>query len=108
MNAYGGYVKQIVVQPKIDKLREAGLTVNDLARVVGENVENTGGGIVNSGDEQLVIRGVGRVVSPQEIAELPVKLRLRERSREDVAKFISPRSSYRRCDRQRAELGLRA
>ena len=38
VNAYGGYVKQIVVQPKIDKLREAGLTVNDLAKVVGENV----------------------------------------------------------------------
>jgi heavy metal efflux system protein len=73
INAYGGYVKQIVVQPKIDKLRDAGLTVNDLSRVVGENVENTGGGIVNSGTEQLVIRGVGRVVSPAEISELPVK-----------------------------------
>lgn len=73
INAYGGYVKQIVVQPKIDKLRDAGLTVNDLSRVVGENVENAGGGIVNSGTEQLVIRGVGRVVSPEEILELPVK-----------------------------------
>jgi len=73
VNAYGGYVKQIVVQPKIDKLREAGLTVSDLAKIVGENVENTGGGVVNAGHEQLVIRGVGRVVSPQEIAELPVK-----------------------------------
>ena len=73
INAYGGYVKQIVVQPKIDKLRAAGLTVNDLSRVVGENVENAGGGIVNSGNEQLVIRGVGRVVSLEEISELPVK-----------------------------------
>src|SRR5678809_1509113 len=73
VNAYGGYVKQIVVQPKIEKLRNAGLTVNDLARVVGENVENTGGGIVNAGSEQLVIRGVGRVTSREEIAELPVK-----------------------------------
>jgi cobalt-zinc-cadmium resistance protein CzcA len=73
VNAYGGYVKQIVVQPKIDKLRDAGLTVNDLAKVVGENVENAGGGVVNSGSEQLVIRGVGRVASPQEIGELPVK-----------------------------------
>jgi hypothetical protein len=34
--------------------------------VVGE-IENTGGGIVNSGNEQLAIRGVGRVVSPEEI-----------------------------------------
>src|SRR4029450_2951192 len=73
VNAYGGYVKQIVVQPNITKLRDAGLTVNDLAKVVGENVENAGGGIVNAGNEQLVIRGVGRVSSPREIAELPVK-----------------------------------
>jgi cobalt-zinc-cadmium resistance protein CzcA len=73
VNAYGGYVKQIVVQPKIAKLRDAGLTVSDLAKVVTENVENAGGGIVNAGSEQLVIRGVGRVTSPQEIAELPVR-----------------------------------
>ena len=63
VNAYGGYVKQIVVQPNIAKLRDAGLTVNDLAKVVSENVENAGGGIVNAGNEQLVIRGVGRVAS---------------------------------------------
>jgi heavy metal efflux system protein len=73
VNAYGGYMKQIVVQPNIAKLRDAGLTVSDLAKVVGENVENVGGGIVNAGSDQLVIRGVGRVASPQEIAELPVK-----------------------------------
>jgi cobalt-zinc-cadmium resistance protein CzcA len=73
VNAYGGYQKQIVVQPDIAKLRDAGLTVNDLAKVVSENVENAGGGVVNAGNEQLVIRGVGRVVSPEEIAQLPVK-----------------------------------
>ncbi|HEY7001512.1 MAG TPA: CusA/CzcA family heavy metal efflux RND transporter [Candidatus Udaeobacter sp.] len=73
VNAYGGYVKQIVVTPNIAKLHDAGLTVSDLAKVVGENVENAGGGVVNAGNEQLVIRGVGRVASPQEIAELPIK-----------------------------------
>jgi cobalt-zinc-cadmium resistance protein CzcA len=73
VNAYGGYHKQIVVQPNIAKLRETGLTVNDLAKVVSENVENAGGGVVNAGNEQLVIRGVGRVVSREEIAQLPVK-----------------------------------
>ena len=73
VNAYGGYVKQIVVQPNTVKLRDAGLTVSDLAKVVSENVENAGGGVIDTGGEQLVIRGVGRVVSPQEIAELPVK-----------------------------------
>src|SRR5262249_38758557 len=32
VNAYGGYVKQVVIQPDIAKLREAGLTVSDLAK----------------------------------------------------------------------------
>jgi cobalt-zinc-cadmium resistance protein CzcA len=73
VNAYGGYVKQIIVQPNIAKLHDAGLTVSDLANVIGENVENVGGGSVNAGAEQLVIRGVARVVSPEQIAELPVK-----------------------------------
>ena len=73
VNGYGGYVKQIVVQPNIAKLSDAGLTVSDLAKVVSENVENAGGGVVDAGGEQLIIRGVGRVVSPEEIAELPVK-----------------------------------
>ena len=63
------------MQPNIAKLRDAGLTVSDLAKVVSENVENAGGGIVNAGNEQLVIRGVGRVSSSQEIAELPVNSR---------------------------------
>src|SRR4029453_9691621 len=61
VNAYGGYVKQIGGQPEIDKLPEAGLNVNALAKSVSENVENAGGGVVNAGHEQLVIRGVGRV-----------------------------------------------
>src|SRR4029450_8350281 len=73
VNAYGGFVKQIVVQPNIAKLRDAGLTVSDLAKVVSENVENAGGGVVDAGGGQLGIRGVGRVVSREEIAELPVK-----------------------------------
>lgn len=103
INAYGGRVKQIVVQPRLEQLRDAGLTVGDLARVVSENVENAGGGIVNSGFEQVVIRGVGRVTSPEEIAELPVKFA------GDVMPLRvgrggcsnRPRLSHRRCDRQR-------
>ncbi len=108
VNAYGGYVKQIVVQPNIAKLRDAGLTVNDLAKVVGENVENAGGGIVNAGNEQLVIRGVGRVASPQEIAELPVKfaagvMPLRVKDFAEVRNWS--RVSHWRGDAQRARGG---
>jgi cobalt-zinc-cadmium resistance protein CzcA len=54
-------------------LRRRGLTVNDLAKVVGENVENAGGGVVNAGHEQLVIRGLAESFHRKRSAELPVK-----------------------------------
>ncbi len=69
----GGYQKQIVVQPDPQKLFAAGLSFQELAAVIRENVENAGGGVVNRGIEQMTIRTLGRVQSLQEIAELPVK-----------------------------------
>jgi cobalt-zinc-cadmium resistance protein CzcA len=73
VNGSGGYEKQIVVLPKPEKLRAAGMTVSDLAAIIAENTENAGGGVVNQGETQLIVRSVGRVQTTQEIAELPVK-----------------------------------
>ncbi|HRT10049.1 MAG TPA: CusA/CzcA family heavy metal efflux RND transporter [Candidatus Paceibacterota bacterium] len=73
INANGGYEKQIVVQPRPRDLEKAGLTFSDVAAVVAENVENTGGGVINNGPEQLTVRTVGRVSTPDEIAALPLK-----------------------------------
>src|SRR5207237_356756 len=73
INAMGGYEKQIAVLPKPDKLREAGITFDELAKLVGENVENAGGGVVNRDGEQLIVRSVARVETMEEIANLPLK-----------------------------------
>jgi cobalt-zinc-cadmium resistance protein CzcA len=73
VNTSGGYEKQIVVLPHPEKMMNAGLSFDELAGVVGENVENAGGGIVQRGGEQITIRSVGRVQSPAEIAGLPIK-----------------------------------
>jgi len=73
INASGGYEKQLVIQPRPRDLEKAGLTFDDLAMVVGENVENTGGGVINDGVNQLTVRTVGRVRDVEEIAGLPVK-----------------------------------
>jgi cobalt-zinc-cadmium resistance protein CzcA len=69
----GGYEKQIVIQPDPQKLFAAGLSFQELASVIHENVENAGGGVVNRGVEQMTIRTLGRVQELREIAELPVK-----------------------------------
>jgi heavy metal efflux system protein len=69
----GGYEKQIVVQPDPEKLFAAGLSFADLAKILRENVENTGGGVINKGGEQVTVRAAGRVQSLEEIENLPVK-----------------------------------
>lgn len=73
VNAMGGYEKQILVMPRPEKLREANLTFQEVATRIGDNVENAGGGVVNQGNEQLIIRSVGRVQTMEEIANLPIK-----------------------------------
>lgn len=73
INVNGGYEKQIVVQPRPADLERAGLTFSELADLVGRNVENAGGGVIQQGEEQLTVRTVGRVSTAAEIAGLPLK-----------------------------------
>jgi cobalt-zinc-cadmium resistance protein CzcA len=73
VNTSGGYEKQIAVFPHPEKMMSAGVSFDELVRVVSENVENAGGGIVQRGGEQITIRAVGRVQSLDEIAALPIR-----------------------------------
>lgn len=75
VNASGGYEKQIVVLPRPDALLATGVTFSDLAEVVGENVDNAGGGAVQIGGEQISIRADSRVQTADEIGALPIKFR---------------------------------
>ncbi|MEO6753590.1 MAG: CusA/CzcA family heavy metal efflux RND transporter, partial [Chthoniobacteraceae bacterium] len=73
INGTGGYEKQYVVQPKPEALENANLTFSELADIVKQNVENAGGGIISRGGQQLTIRAVSRVTTPEEIGNLPIK-----------------------------------
>jgi heavy metal efflux system protein len=73
VETFGAYEKQIVVQPDPQKLFNAGLSFDELASVIRENVENAGGGVINKGVEQVTVRTLGRVRNAHEIAELPIK-----------------------------------
>jgi len=73
VNTSGGYEKQVVVLPQPQKMMNAGLSFDELASVIGENVENAGGGIVQKAGQQITIRSVGRVQTLEEIANLPIK-----------------------------------
>src|SRR6185369_13144232 len=73
VNTSGGYEKQIVIFPHPEKMMSAGVAFDELVRVISENVENAGGGIIQLGGEQVTIRAVGRVQSLEEIAALPIR-----------------------------------
>jgi cobalt-zinc-cadmium resistance protein CzcA len=73
VNTSGGYDKQIVIQPDPARLMSAGMSFADLAERIEENTHNSGGGLVEIGGEQIVIRADSRVASLEEIAEIPLK-----------------------------------
>ncbi len=73
VNSTGGFEKQIVIQPYPERLTAIGLTLHDIAEIVSENTENVGGGLIELGGEQVVIRGNNRVQSTEEISLLPLK-----------------------------------
>jgi len=73
VNTSGGYERQIVVMPDVTRLASVGLTVEELAGKIRENTENVGGGVVEIGGEQVVIRGNSRVSTLDEIAGVSLK-----------------------------------
>jgi cobalt-zinc-cadmium resistance protein CzcA len=73
VNTSGGYEKQIVIHPNPDKLKSLGMSFSEIADAVGENVDNAGGSVIQLGGEQMAVRAAGRVRTPQEIENLPLK-----------------------------------
>ncbi|MDQ3621505.1 MAG: CusA/CzcA family heavy metal efflux RND transporter [Verrucomicrobiota bacterium] len=73
VNTSGGYQKQIVIQPAPARLAAAGMSLDLLAEIVEQNTRNAGGGSIEVGGEQLVIRAASRVTSIEEIAKIPLK-----------------------------------
>lgn len=73
VNTSGGYERQLVIQPDPSKLAAAGLSLDKLAEIVSQNTLNAGGGYVEIGGEQLIVRAPTRVNTADEIARLPLK-----------------------------------
>lgn len=73
VNTSGGYERQMVVMPNLARLTSVGMTVEELARKLAANAENVGGGSIEVGGEQIVIRAASRVQTSEEIARVPLK-----------------------------------
>lgn len=71
----GGGVKQfqVLVSPK--KLAAMGLALEDVEKAVARSNQNATGGFLETGSRELLVRNLGRVRTPKEIAESVVTIR---------------------------------
>ncbi len=110
VNTSGGYDKQIVITPDPARLAPLGLTINEIAGVIAENVANAGGSLVEKGGESVTVRAVSRVQTASDIANLPLKFAgrpaaLRVRDVADVAIGSGVRTGAATLDGEEAVLG---
>src|SRR5215210_7620962 len=73
INESGGYEKQFVIHPDPEKLARVNMTFSELAELVGQNVQNAGGGIISRDGQQLTIRAISRVTTTTDLENLPLK-----------------------------------
>lgn len=72
VNSFGGELKQyeILVDPK--KLFSLDLSLNQITEALRENNSNVGGGYLEQGGEQQLIRGVGLIQSVKDIEQIVI------------------------------------
>ncbi len=73
VNSHGGFGKQYEVRISPEKLQSYGLTLRDVYEAVTRNNGTVGGGYIEKGAEQYLLRGVGLVEKMEDIANIVVK-----------------------------------
>ena len=71
--SYGGFVKQYQVLAFPHTLRGYGLTLNDVVQALAANNANAGGNFIERGDEEVIIRGLGRIETVADIENIVLK-----------------------------------
>lgn len=73
VNSHGGFGKQYEVRISLEKLQAYGLTLRDVYEAVSRNNATVGGGYIEKGAEQYLLRGVGLVETIEDIGNIVVK-----------------------------------
>ncbi len=73
VNSHGGFGKQYEVRLSPEKLVSYGLTLRDVYEAVTRNNATVGGGYIEKGAEQYLLRGVGLVENTEDVANIVVK-----------------------------------
>ncbi|MFA6091963.1 MAG: CusA/CzcA family heavy metal efflux RND transporter [Elusimicrobiota bacterium] len=75
VNSFGGYIKEYQVLALPDRIAQYGVDLKSLYEAVARNNSNVGGGILETGGEQHLIRGIGRIRNSEDIERIVVATR---------------------------------
>jgi cobalt-zinc-cadmium resistance protein CzcA len=96
VNAWGGDERQFQAVVDLAQLQRFGLTLGELAVAIGENQGNVGGGALERAGEATLVRGIGLLTTPEDIAAMVVASREGRVVRvRDVAKVVEGREIRR-------------
>ncbi len=68
----GGYVKQYQVQLDPDKLQAYGISIQTVRKAIQRSNNDVGGRLVEMGETEFMVRGLGYIKSIRDIEEIPV------------------------------------
>src|SRR5262245_1707915 len=69
---YGGFIKQYQVEPDLPKMKAYDVTLQQLFAALGRGSANAGGGYLDKGEQQYLIRGIGLLKSADDIGNIVV------------------------------------
>jgi heavy metal efflux system protein len=72
VNSWGGYERQYQVRLDPAKLVKYGLTFDQVAEAIRENNQNVGGGVIEKGSGMLLVHGLGRTTTLDEIRAIQI------------------------------------
>lgn len=72
VNTWGGYTQEYVITIIPARLQQYGLTLKNVFSAISSDNENFGAGIINHDSEQYTVRGIGRLHSLDDIANITV------------------------------------
>ncbi|BBL74664.1 efflux RND transporter permease subunit [Methylomagnum ishizawai] len=70
---FGGFYKEIYVEVDPARLDSVGLTLDEVNQAIASSNRNVGAGFLRHGDQQMVVRGVGYLGSPDDVKRIVLK-----------------------------------
>ncbi|WP_353201621.1 CusA/CzcA family heavy metal efflux RND transporter [Polynucleobacter sp.] len=74
VSSFGGGVRQYQVIVSPESLQAKGITINQMIAALTNANSNTGGGLLPSGEQQFVVRGVGLLKNIEDIKQVVITL----------------------------------